>query len=68
MTTYTPRELAEQLGYADEPRPGSVVRAYLRKKYPSHPKNQRWVLDESQAADVRESVARFAREAPDAGR
>ena len=58
MTTYTPRELAEELGYRDEGRRGIVVRQYLRKKYPDHPKGTRWVLDEVQAADVRLNVPR----------
>ena len=60
MTTYTPKELARQLGYTDEARPGKVVRDYLRLKYPGHPKYQRWVLDEQQAADVLTNVARKA--------
>ncbi|WAC52166.1 hypothetical protein [Frigoribacterium sp. SL97] len=58
MTTYEPAELARELGYLDEDRPGQVVRDYLRKKYPHHPKYQRWVLDEDEAADVRASVPR----------
>ncbi|WP_105677397.1 hypothetical protein [Microbacterium sp. MYb72] len=58
MTHYTPREIAEELGYQDESRPGLVVRKYLRKKYPDHPKNARWILDEAQAADVRLNVPR----------
>lgn len=58
MTTYTPRELAAELGYANESRPGHVVREYLRKRYPEHPKHGRWVLDETQADDVRANVQR----------
>lgn len=58
MATYEPAELAQELGYTDEQRPGKVVRDYLRKKYPDHPRYQRWVLDEVQAADVRANVAR----------
>lgn len=58
VTTYHPAELARELGYTDEQRPGKVVRDYLRKKYPDHPKYQRWVLDEVQAADVRANVPR----------
>ncbi|THJ65753.1 hypothetical protein E8P82_10700 [Arthrobacter echini] len=58
MATYEPAELARELGYTDEQRPGKVVRDYLRKKYPGHPKYQRWVLDEAQAADVRVNVPR----------
>lgn len=58
MTYYTPREIAEELGYRDESRPGVVVRKYLRKKYPDHPKNALWILDEAQAADVRLNVPR----------
>jgi hypothetical protein len=58
MATYTPTELARELGYTDEQRPGLIVREYLRKKYPDHPKYQRWLLDEAQAADVRTSVPR----------
>lgn len=57
MTTYTPRELAAELGYADETRPGRVVRAYLREKYPEH--TGLWVLDEAQADDVRANVPRY---------
>lgn len=58
MTTYIPRELADELGYEGESRPGIVVRRYLRKKYPKHPKNALWILDEQQAADVRQHVPR----------
>lgn len=58
MATYEPAELARELGYTDEARPGKVVREYLRAKYPDHPKHQRWVLDEEQAADVRANVPR----------
>ncbi|MFS0912345.1 hypothetical protein AB3M89_11165 [Microbacterium sp. 179-I 3D2 NHS] len=58
MTHITPRELAHELGYRDEHRRGIVVRNYLRKKYPEHPKNARWLLDEEQAADVRRNVPR----------
>ena len=58
MTTYEPAELARELGYTDEPRPGKVVRDYLRKRYPDHRKYERWVLDENQAADVRAKVPR----------
>ncbi|GAA3334823.1 hypothetical protein [Curtobacterium sp. UCD-KPL2560] len=58
MTTYTPRELAAELGYTNESRPGQVVRAYLRAKYPEHPKHERWELDEAQADDVRANVPR----------
>ena len=58
MATYTPFELARELGYTDEQRPGLVVRNYLRKKYPDHPRYQRWVLDDVQAADVRANVPR----------
>ena len=56
MSTYEPAELARQLGYFDEQRPGKIVRDYLRNKYPDHPRYQRWVLDEAQAADVRVNV------------
>lgn len=56
--TYTPRDLALELGYRDESRPGRVVRAYLRTKYPDHPKHGRWILDEDQADDVRANVPR----------
>lgn len=56
MTTYTPAELARELGYLDEQRPGLVVRNYLRTKYPHHPKYQPWVLDEAHANDVRAHV------------
>lgn len=41
MTTSTPRELAVELGYRDETRPGAVVRRYLRQRYPEHPKHER---------------------------
>lgn len=58
MATFTPAELARELGYTDEQRPGLVVRNYLRKKYPDHPRYQRWVLDDAQAADVRANVPR----------
>lgn len=58
MATYEPAELARELGYTDEQRPGKVVRDYLRKKYPDHRKYERWVLDENQAADVRANVPR----------
>jgi hypothetical protein len=58
VATYEPAELARELGYANEQRPGKAVRDYLRKKYPDHPKYQRWVLDEVQAADVRRNVPR----------
>lgn len=58
MTTHGPAELARELGYTDEDRPGKVVRDYLRAKYPDHSKSQRWVLDEAQAADVRANVPR----------
>ena len=58
MTTYTPAELARELGYTDEHRPGLIVRKYLRTKYPDRPKYQRWLLDEAQAADVRANVPR----------
>ncbi|PZE72902.1 hypothetical protein DEJ27_00105 [Curtobacterium sp. MCPF17_018] len=58
MTTYTPRELASELGYTNESRPGRVVREYLRERYPEHPKHGRWELDEAQADDVRSNVPR----------
>lgn len=58
MGTYTPRQLALELGYTSEARPGQVVREYLRKKHPGHPRHQRWVLDEADAADVRANVPR----------
>lgn len=58
VATYEPAELARELGYTNEHRPEKVVRDYLRKKYPDHPKHQRWVLDEVQAADVRVNVPR----------
>lgn len=58
MTTYTPVQLARLLGYTDEARPGKIVRDYLRAKYPEHEKNQRWTLDDDQAADVIANVPR----------
>lgn len=58
MTTYTPRELATELGYTNESRPGQVVRAYLRAKYPEHPQHERWELDEALADYVRANVPR----------
>ncbi len=58
MTTYTPRELAAELGYTNESRPGKVVRDYLRLKYPGHTDYERWELDEAQADDVRANVPR----------
>ena len=61
MTTYTPVELARELGHFNEARPGKIVRDYLRSRYPEHPKYQRWVLDEAQAADVRANVPRNAK-------
>lgn len=60
MSTYTPAELAYKLGYTEETRPGRVVRAYLREKYPDHPHRERWVLDEDQAADVLANVPQKA--------
>ena len=58
MPTYTPRELARELGYINEAQPGKVVRDYLRTKYPDHPNYQRWLLDDAQADDVRTHVPR----------
>lgn len=58
MEPYSPVELARLLGYHDEARPGLVVRAYLRTKYPEHQKNSRWELTEAQAADVLANVPR----------
>lgn len=58
VATHEPTELALELGYTNEQRPGKVVREYLRKKYPNHTKYQRWVLDEAQAADVRANIPR----------
>lgn len=58
MATYRPIELARKLGYTNESRPGAVVRAYLRDKYPEHPPHQRWILDEDQAEDVLTNVPR----------
>jgi len=60
VAIYDPAELARELGYKDEVRPGKVVRDYLRAKYPGHPKHQRWVLDEDQAADVRTNVPKYS--------
>ncbi|MEZ3157608.1 hypothetical protein AB1K56_11830 [Microbacterium sp. BWR-S6Y] len=54
--TFRPTELAKRLGYHDESRPGRVVRAYLRERYPDHPKKARWLLNEEQAQDVLENV------------
>ncbi|GAA3334634.1 hypothetical protein HP467_01105 [Curtobacterium albidum] len=54
----TPRELAAELGYTSESRPGKVVRDYLRAKYPGHADYERWELDEAQAEDVRANVPR----------
>jgi hypothetical protein len=56
VTTYTPRELAAELGYTNESRAGKVVREYLREKYPEH--TGLWELDETQADDVRANVPR----------
>jgi len=56
VTTYTPRELARELGYTNEARPGQVVREYLRNRYPEHLKHERWQLNEVQADDVRANV------------
>lgn len=58
VATYEPAELARQLGYVDEDRPGKVVRDYLRSKHPEHPRHQRWVLDEAEASDVLTNVPR----------
>lgn len=55
---FEPAELARMLGYHDESRPGYVVRAYLRKRYPDHPKNARWLLNQEQADDVLVNVPR----------
>jgi len=60
MATHTPAELARELGYVDEARPGQIVRVYLRAKYPDHPKHQRWLLDDEQAADVRANAPRMS--------
>lgn len=54
--TFDPAELARKLGYHNESRPGLIVRAYLRKRYPNHPKNARWVLDKEQADNVLANV------------
>jgi hypothetical protein len=54
--TFRPTELAKRLGYHDESRPGRVVRDYLRARYPDHPKNARWLLNQEQAQDVLENV------------
>jgi hypothetical protein len=56
--TFEPAELARTLGYHDESRSGRIVRSYLRKRYPDHPRNARWVLDEQQADDVLANVPR----------
>ena len=64
MRTHKPAELARELGYISEARPGKVVRDYLRSKYPGHPKYQRWVLDEDQAVDVRANVPLNAERQP----
>jgi hypothetical protein len=58
VATYEPAELARELGYTNEHRPGKIVRDYLRRKCPEHPKCQRWLLEEVQAADVRVNVPR----------
>ena len=58
MASYEPAELARELGYMNEARPGKFVRDYLRATYPDHPKHQRWVLVEDQADDVRANVSR----------
>jgi hypothetical protein len=60
MATYRPVELARKLGYTSESRPGSVVRAYLRTKYPDHSPYKPWVLSEEEAADVLAHVPRKA--------
>lgn len=57
MTTYTLRELAAELGYANESSPGKVLREYLRGKYPEHPKHERGELDEAQADEMRANVS-----------
>lgn len=54
--TFRPTELAKRLGYHNESRPGRVVRVYLRERYPDHPKNARWLLNEQQTQDVLENV------------
>lgn len=54
--TFTPSQLSELLGYLNEDRPGRVVREYLRKQYPDHPKNHKWVLTPAQARDVMRNV------------
>lgn len=55
MSAYpvTPVELAKELGHEPESRPGKRVRDFLRSRYPDHVANQRWLLDEEQANEVR---------------
>jgi hypothetical protein len=52
MDTITPPELADELGHI-ETRRGRKIRAYLRTKYPDHPKGDWWMLTPDQADDVR---------------
>lgn len=58
MTTYTPRELAAELGYTNESRPGRAVREYLREKYPDQ--TGLWELAEAQAEDVLAKAPRLS--------
>ncbi|QEW04329.1 hypothetical protein F6J85_15345 [Microbacterium lushaniae] len=47
-------ELGAELGHDDGQRPGRRVRQYLRRRYPDHKPNSRWLLTAEQANDVRE--------------
>lgn len=55
MSSYpiTPVELAKELGHEPESRPGKRVRDFLRERHPDHVPNQRWLLKEEQADEVR---------------
>lgn len=52
VTTYTPRDLAPELGYSNESRPGGAAREHLQKRPPEH--TGPLVIDEAHADDVRE--------------
>jgi hypothetical protein len=58
MTTYTPRELAAELGCTNESRSGTGRADLLTREIHGAPKHERWRLDEVQANDVRANVPR----------
>ncbi|MFJ7289686.1 hypothetical protein ACIQUC_15350 [Curtobacterium sp. NPDC098951] len=52
VTTYTPRDLAAELGYANESRPGEPRGSTTKSATPEH--TGPLVIDEAHADDVRE--------------